>query len=32
LLPDLRRHFETYSTIAFENYPVQGIPDAPLPL
>ncbi|HET6837167.1 MAG TPA: formylmethanofuran dehydrogenase subunit A [Gemmatimonadales bacterium] len=32
LLPDLRRHFEAYSTIAFENYPVQGIPDAPLPL
>jgi formylmethanofuran dehydrogenase subunit A len=32
LLPDLRRHFEKYSTISFENYPVQGIPDAPLPL
>jgi formylmethanofuran dehydrogenase subunit A len=32
LLPDLRRHFETYSTISFENYPVQGISDAPLPL
>jgi formylmethanofuran dehydrogenase subunit A len=32
LLPDLRRHFEAYSTISFENYPVQGIPDAPLPL
>ena len=32
LLADLRRHFEAYSTISFENYPVQGIPDAPLPL
>ena len=32
LLPDLRRHFEAYSTVAFENYPVQGIPDDPLPL
>jgi formylmethanofuran dehydrogenase subunit A len=32
LLPDLRRHFETYSTVAFENYPVEGIPDDPLPL
>jgi formylmethanofuran dehydrogenase subunit A len=32
LLPDLRRHFEAYSTVAFENYPVQGIADAPLPL
>jgi formylmethanofuran dehydrogenase subunit A len=32
LLPDLRRHFDAYSTIAFENYPVRGIPDDPLPL
>ena len=32
LLPDLRRHFETYSTVAFENYPVEGITDEPLPL
>jgi formylmethanofuran dehydrogenase subunit A len=32
LLPDLRQHFQAYSTISFENYPVQGIPDAPLPL
>jgi formylmethanofuran dehydrogenase subunit A len=32
LLPDLRQHFEKYSTISLENYPVQGIPDAPLPL
>jgi formylmethanofuran dehydrogenase subunit A len=32
LLPDLRRHFEAYSTVAFENYPVQGIPDEPVAL
>ncbi|HYF40431.1 MAG TPA: formylmethanofuran dehydrogenase subunit A [Gemmatimonadales bacterium] len=32
LLPDLRQHFEAYSTISFENYPVRGLPDAPLPL
>jgi formylmethanofuran dehydrogenase subunit A len=32
LLPDLRRHFEAYSTVAFENYPVEGIADEPLPL
>jgi formylmethanofuran dehydrogenase subunit A len=31
-LPDLRRHFEAYSTVAFENYPVQGISDDPIPL
>ena len=32
LLSDLRRHFDAYSTVAFENYPVQGISDEPLPL
>jgi formylmethanofuran dehydrogenase subunit A len=32
LLPDLRRHFEAYSTISFENYPVQGIRDEPIVL
>ena len=32
LLPDLRRHFEAYSTVSFENFPVQGIPDEPLQL
>jgi formylmethanofuran dehydrogenase subunit A len=31
LLPDLRRYFDTYSTVAFENYPVEGIPDEPVP-
>ena len=30
VLPDIRRHFEQYSTVAFENYPVQGIPDDPV--
>ena len=32
VLTDLRKHFEAYSTIAFENYPVQGIADEPLRL
>src|SRR5687768_113351 len=32
LLPDLKRYFDAYSTVAFENYPVTGIPDDPLPL
>jgi formylmethanofuran dehydrogenase subunit A len=32
VLTDVRRHFEAYSTIAFENYPVQGITDEPLRL
>jgi formylmethanofuran dehydrogenase subunit A len=32
LLPDLRRYFEAYSTVSFDNYPVQGIADEPMPL
>ena len=32
LLPDLKRYFDAHSTVAFENYPVQGIPDDPMPL
>jgi formylmethanofuran dehydrogenase subunit A len=32
LLRDLRHFFETYSTVAFENYPVQGLADEPVPL
>jgi formylmethanofuran dehydrogenase subunit A len=32
VLPDVRRHFETYGTVAFENFPVQGIRDEPLSL
>jgi formylmethanofuran dehydrogenase subunit A len=31
-LPDLRRHFEAYSTVSFENFAVQGISDDPIPL
>jgi formylmethanofuran dehydrogenase subunit A len=30
VLSDLRRHFDAYSTISFENYPVQGITDEPI--
>jgi formylmethanofuran dehydrogenase subunit A len=32
LLPDLRRHFEAYSTVSFDNYPVRDIPDEPAAL
>jgi formylmethanofuran dehydrogenase subunit A len=32
LLPDLRRHFEAYSTVSLENYPVLDIPDEPVAL
>jgi formylmethanofuran dehydrogenase subunit A len=32
VLSDIRRHFEAHSTVAFENYPVSGIPNDPLPL
>jgi formylmethanofuran dehydrogenase subunit A len=31
MVRDLRKHFQAYSTVAFENYPVEGIPDDPLP-
>lgn len=30
-LPDLRQYFDAYSTVSFENYPVQGITDEPMP-
>jgi formylmethanofuran dehydrogenase subunit A len=30
LVPDLRRHFEAYSTVAFDNYPVRGLRDDPM--
>jgi formylmethanofuran dehydrogenase subunit A len=30
LLPDLRRHFSAYSTVAFDHYPVRDLPGAPL--
>jgi formylmethanofuran dehydrogenase subunit A len=29
VLSDLRRHFDRYSTVAFENYPVQHVPGEP---
>ncbi|HEY3011382.1 MAG TPA: formylmethanofuran dehydrogenase subunit A [Gemmatimonadales bacterium] len=32
LLPDLRRYFDAYSTVSFENYPVGEIPDDPIPI
>jgi formylmethanofuran dehydrogenase subunit A len=32
VLPDVRRFFETYSTVAFDNYPVDGIRDEPVAL
>ncbi len=30
VLPDVRRHFDRYSTVAFDNYPVQSLPGEPL--
>jgi hypothetical protein len=30
VLPGVKRHFEQFATVAFENYPVRSIPDAPL--
>jgi len=29
-LRDVQRHFEAYATVAFENFPVRGLQDAPL--
>jgi formylmethanofuran dehydrogenase subunit A len=29
-LRDVRRHFEAYGTVAFDNFPVRGLRDAPL--
>jgi formylmethanofuran dehydrogenase subunit A len=31
VLSDLRRHFERYSTVAFDNYPVRQLPGEPVP-
>ncbi len=31
VLPDVRRHFEAYSSVSFDNYPVQSLPDEPVP-
>ena len=30
VLPDVRRHFDAYASVAFENYPVGELPGAPL--
>jgi formylmethanofuran dehydrogenase subunit A len=30
ILRDLRKHFEAYSTVSFDNYPVRDLRDAPL--
>ena len=30
VLPDLRRHFERYSTVSFDNYPVSDLPGEPV--
>ncbi len=32
VLADLRRHFEAYSSVRFENYPVRGLVGEPVPL
>ncbi len=32
VLRDLRSHFQAYSSVSFENYPVRDLPDAPLPI
>ena len=31
VLTDLRRHFERYSTVSFDNYPVRDLPGEPVP-
>ena len=32
VVPDLRRFYDEYGTVAFDNYPVRGLRDAPLEL
>jgi formylmethanofuran dehydrogenase subunit A len=32
VVPDIRRHFEAFSSISFANYPVQDLPGEPLPI
>ena len=32
VLRDLRKHFEAYSTVSFDNYPVRELPDEPMAL
>jgi formylmethanofuran dehydrogenase subunit A len=30
VLGDVRRHFEAYSTVSFDNYPVRDLPGEPM--
>jgi hypothetical protein len=30
VLRDLRRHFDAHGTVAFDNFPVRGLRDAPI--
>ena len=30
IVPGLRLHFDQYSTVQFDHYPVQGLPNGPL--
>jgi hypothetical protein len=30
VLGDLRRYFDQYSSVRFENYPVRGVPGEPM--
>jgi formylmethanofuran dehydrogenase subunit A len=32
VVPDLRRHFETFSSVSFANYPVGDLPGDPMPI
>ena len=32
IVRDLRKHFEAYSSVSFDNYSVRGLRDAPMPL
>jgi formylmethanofuran dehydrogenase subunit A len=32
VVPGLRRHFEQYSTVSFDNYPVADLPGEPVPI
>jgi len=29
---DLRKHFEAYSSVSFDNYPVRDLRDGPMPV
>jgi formylmethanofuran dehydrogenase subunit A len=32
VLADVRRHFDAYSSVSFDNYPVQALPGEPVAL